>query len=247
MHKTWPWITIIIFGILGIFALSRLTAPKPPTDVQQNNPSDYVQPDAVIAPNINEQTSPEPADSSSNKLPEGWQEIDGGDFTIDLPQTWFITQQKNGVGNEELLSFSSTDSKTAYANPNEMNISISRFSKTEKTSEQLKTEKIKNETDATTAVEFMKTNANPPFNEITTNDIKTSIEEITLNNNTVVTKNIFQCLKPCYIEGGANTMTQYFMETEKDILVFTCVTGVDEKADALRLVAEQIIKTFQNK
>lgn len=226
MNKTWPWIIIIIVGIVGLFVASRFFAPKP-----------------IETPVVEQTTSPtEIVDGPS--LPEGWQEIDGGDFTIDLPLTWFVSRDGK---TDKIFRLASADSQNAYANPEEIVINLEEFSKSEKTLEQLLVEKTKGSVEAAAAVEFMKTTASPPFNEITINDIKTSTEEITLNNRIVVTKNVFQCLKPCDAESGAHTLTQYFFETEQNIYLFSSLTGIDERADALRLVAEQIVKTFKSK
>lgn len=230
MKKQGLWIAAIFVGIIILLVAFYFFTPNP---VQEN---------LVVEQTI--QTA-ETVDEPS--LPDGWKKYDDSDFTITTPETWFISYQKNQTEKDEIIGIASADSETIYANFNEINISVSRFLKTEKSFNEVIAEKNKNQNTATTAVDFMKTVTNPPFNEITINDIETSTEEITLNNGTAIIKNIFQCLKPCDIESSTHTITQYFIETENKTIIFSCLTGIDEKSDTLNLVAEQIIKTIEIK
>jgi len=230
MKKEGAWIAAIFIGIAILLVAFYFFTPESKKEALVTEP--IVQPTETV---------------ETSSLPDGWKKYDSNDFIITAPETWFISYQKNLAEKNEIIGIASTDSETIYANLNEINISVSRFPKTEKSFNEVITEKIKDQNTAATAVDFMKTVTNSLFNEITIDDIRTSKEEITLNNGTVIIKNTFQCLKPCDIESGAHTLTQYFIETEKETIIFSCLTGIDEKSDTLNLIAEQIIKTIEIK
>lgn len=231
MKSQWLGILIIIIGTLGLFVISRIFVPQTTTPELQNQNTAAEKAENAIS---NAKTE--------SSLPAGWQKIEAENFSLNIPTSWFIfKEEKTG----KILGLSSASQEEAYMNPNEVVINIEEFSKDEKKFWDVVAEKSKNQTTAATAVELMKNTTPAPFNEITLEDIKTSTENINFDNGLAATKNIYQCLKPCDLDGFPYTLTQFFIETPKTILLFSVLTGIDERAQALELVAEQIIKTFE--
>lgn len=230
MKSQYNWIFVIIIGVAGLFVASRFFAPKPAEETP-----------------LVEQTAPPTENAETPSLPEDWKEYDGGDFTIAAPEIWLSFTRTDESGATILSGLKSDEQDEAYNDPDIASILITKFSKQQKTLDQVVAEKTMDETETILSVDLMKKEASSPYNEITLDDIKTSIENIQLNNGQTAIKNIFQCLKPCYLEGGAYTLTQYFLETDENIYLFMSKTGVDEKSNALALIAEQIIKTFKQK
>ncbi len=243
MKQPWFWATIIIVGIIGLFIIFRIFAPKPPFDSAQDL--------RVVEEEAGAGGASLESETDDNSLPEGWQKVDGGDFTINVPRTWLVTKDTNNQLNVDNFSFryslASSKTNAAYSDPGVVQINISDLQRNNRTLIDVVNTFGKNEKEAEALVEFMQKNANPPFNELTKDDIKISQSDITLNNGTVAKKIIFQCLKTCCLEGPAKTIVQYFIETPDSFFELTADTPTGEKTEVLLLVAEQVVKTFEMK
>lgn len=241
MKSPWPWFLIIIFSILGLFVISRLVAPK----IEEQKIT-------IENPQKNEETITPPPPTTNNQteiktLPAGWKINQSKSFSIETPEEWVVSTQGQNENQEIIALRSGGDDAEAFRNLEIVNLNVLFFLKNDTTFEQIKAEKIKNQDDAEAAVKIMIEGTSSPFNEITIDDIKISLEEIQLNNNLMAFKNTYQCLKSCDLDGGPYTLTQYLIEADDKIFLINCLTGIDEKAEALRLVAEQVVKTFQTK
>jgi hypothetical protein len=250
MNKNWPWIIVIFVGIAGVFTISWLNLPKvPQKNYTAANESTGSQNQST---NTNTETpASEPTAENSNQLPEGWQKIETSDFAISLPQTWIIKSQAKYQPTGDNFSpeyfLASGQPEGVYGDPDVIEINISQILKANRSTEEITQIFGKKETDIATTIKFMQENAIPPYNELTTNDIKFSQYTINLNNGTNISKITFQCLKTCYIEGPATTIVQYFIETPEKILKLEAKTPTSEKTETLLLMAEQVVKTMEIK
>ena len=220
------WISIIIIGIAGLVFAAQVTAPEP-------------KPVEIVEPAI--EVLPEPIETQKPTIPSGWKKIENKSFTINAPETWIINESP------KVFSLASGVADDAYNDPDIVDINITKIEKNGKTLEEIVSEYSSTEKTADSLVELMQKEATPPYNEITRDDIKVSRENILLNNGQDAIKNIFQCLKICYIEGPAYTLNEYFVETHETIFRLNASTATTEKTETLLLVAEQVIKTFETK
>ncbi|MFA6131987.1 MAG: hypothetical protein WC702_02895 [Patescibacteria group bacterium] len=104
------WISIIIFGVIGLLVASLFLTPE------QNKKNPVV-----------EQTVPPTETVETTSLPEGWKEYDGGDFTITAPNTWIF---EKSLENYSLKSNATADSDT-------ITINITKIEKAGKTLEEI--------------------------------------------------------------------------------------------------------------
>ncbi|MFH1089261.1 MAG: hypothetical protein V1716_02450 [Candidatus Uhrbacteria bacterium] len=248
MKQPWFWTTIIIVGIVGLFIIFRIFAPKPSFDSAQDLRVSVVE--AGEAGKVGAGGALE-LETDGNSLPKGWQKVDGKDFTINVPLTWLVIEDINNQLNVDSFSLryslASSETSEAYGDPDVVQITISNLQKNNRTLADVVNTFGKNEKEAEALVELMTKNANPPFNKLTKDDIKISQSDVVLNNGTVAKKIVFQCLKTCYLEGPAKTIVQYFIETPDSFFELTADTPTGEKTEVLLLVAEQVVKTFEVK
>ncbi|HBR80393.1 MAG: hypothetical protein UX09_C0041G0003 [Candidatus Uhrbacteria bacterium GW2011_GWE2_45_35] len=239
------WISVVIVGIAALIFVSRIMAPKPidfPKESQKTTQETK----------IPEQNDPETeAEITAEALPEGWQKIETDNFTINAPKTWISSvPNATGDGTKKFLTvvkLESGVSDDAYTDPDVVILDISYLEKGEKTFDEIVKEFALNEDQAALQIEFMKESATPPYNEITTEDIVVTTEQVELKNGVEAKKITFQCLKVCYIEGPAYTIIQYFINDEDKIYKLEAKTATTEKTETLLLVAEQVVKTFEVK
>ncbi|MFH1252707.1 MAG: hypothetical protein V1664_00010 [Candidatus Uhrbacteria bacterium] len=247
MKSPWLWASLIIFGVAGLFLVSRIMTPLVQPPKEQTSINQNTLPAAT-------ETPPAVTEENPNKLPDGWQKIDDDDFTINLPKIWLVSKDEAYQISSDKFStkyfLASGQSNNTYNDPNIVNLDVSLILKNEKTFEEIITAFGHNEEEAAAAVKLMQAADYPPYHELTINDIKISREDTILNNGTLAKKIIFQCLNECYLDGQkglVKTKVQYFVETPNTVLEFSINMPTYEKTEALLLVAEQIIKTLEIK
>jgi hypothetical protein len=225
MKHPWVWVAVIVIGVASLFAASRLFAPEP---IEQ-----------VVAPDGEEQ--PERPLPEEGDIPDSWQEIETSAYVIAAPESWTVTRPSDAENVE--LTLSSGINDDAYVDPDIVQINISAQEKDGRTLAEVAAGGWTEE-DAAASVAFMQEHASPPYNEITHDDIVFEQTALVVNGReTIRTK--FQCLKPCYIEGGAFTDVHYFIDADETVYVLKARTGVGEIADALMLSGEAVMQTFQ--
>ncbi len=226
MEKQRRWIGIVFAGVVILFAASRIFAPRETTD-QNTEPT-----------TVSESQTPSERKTTASDVPEGWQRIERETYTIDAPGTWIVN-----ASDPVNLWLESGINDDVYVDPDIVSVRVSEVLKDGRTFEEIVSDEAWDETDVAQTVAFMKTEAIAPYNEISESDIVISRQPIEIAGSSAVRASR-QCLKPCYIEGGPFTDIQYFIDAGDRVFILTARSGIDERAEALLLSAEEVIKTI---
>lgn len=175
--------------------------------------------------------------------------VQGEGFTIDVPTDWVLfapnSANRLGDGRRDLGIVQNKPSEDMGATEGIVTINIYDVAETS----DLSYEKIVkgygwDDEDVAHIVAFMKDEASDIFPDYSAADVKTETTQVDIDGEQA-TKTSLTCLKPCYIEGGAETMAYYFVDDQERVYLLFASTGTGDQATDLLAQAEAVIKTFK--
>jgi len=98
--------------------------------------------------------------------------------------------------------------------------------------------------DVKAIVSFMKSEASDIYPDFSEADVRTEVIDETIAGEPVK-KATLECLKPCYIEGGATTSIYYFVEAPDRVYLIYVTVAKDAQSEALLAEADAVVKTFR--
>lgn len=194
--------------------------------------------------------APAASDDSSTLMlfrVDGTQTVASDRFMIDLPAGWSVTgadsidRAADGTLLYGWLYNAPTDDIT---NSDLVRISISDVAKADSTFDDVVAAHAWDDADASEIVRFMSTEASELFPDYSASDVKVSLEDASING-FAVKRNMLQCLKPCYIEGAAQTDVIYFFDASDRVYLLSVYTNtLPATADFLN-AADAVVRTFR--
>jgi hypothetical protein len=93
-------------------------------------------------------------------------------------------------------------------------------------------------------VAFMSAEAADVFPDYSAADVRVSMDADEIGG-MPAKRNMLQCLKPCYIEGAAQTNAVYFVDGGDRVYVLNVTTGTQSKTADLLNQADAVVRTFR--
>ena len=99
-------------------------------------------------------------------------------------------------------------------------------------------------TDVRNIVSFMTSELGEMYPDFSEADVRTEVTDETIADEPVK-KAMLQCLKPCYVEGGATTSVYYFVDAPDRVYLIYVSAAYSELGETLLAEADAVAKTFR--
>ena len=175
-------------------------------------------------------------------------------FSLQIPETWdMIPSIDSGLLQSDRIHgelfygnvFSSeVQEDVAYSDPETVRVMIKDVLKNGRSFESIVSEYVWDETDVAEIVAFMKSEATDIFPDFSENDVRVSVsvDQIGTSSATIATR---QCLKPCYIEGGAQTTVRYLIDAADRVYILEIIAETSTNTVDQLNGATAVVKTFR--
>ncbi len=162
-------------------------------------------------------------------------------FSIVAPANWKTTVSADATRDEKGLR---TYEFLTSPNANGVNVTVRDVTKDGKTFEEISNGFVWTNDDVAKIVAFMKDETGDLYKDFSERDVLISEAPDTVNGAKAV-RAIQQCLKPCYVEGGAATTVRYIVDATARVYVIEVTTGTGPKTADLLNEADAVVRTFK--
>ncbi len=183
--------------------------------------------------------------SSSASTPAAW------GFTLDLPDGWIVTTPKDAKRSDDgertdgwVASGVPTDAFGADLNVS--TIAVTDVAKEGRSFTQVANAYVWTDEDVQKIVAFMKAEAGDLFPDFSASDVLIESSADSVGGFAAI-RATQQCLKPCYIEGGAATTVRYMIDAPDLVYLLDVSVGTSPNAADLLNAADAVVRTFKLK
>jgi len=162
-------------------------------------------------------------------------------FTIVAPDDWKTTLSTDATRDEKGLR---TYEFLSSAGSVGVNVAVKDVMKEGRPFEQIANGFVWTSDDVAKIVAFMKDETGDLYKDFSDKDVLISAAPDTINGAKAV-RAIQQCLKPCYVEGGAATTVRYVVDAIDRVYVIEVTTGTSPKTADLLNEADAVVRTFK--
>lgn len=169
-------------------------------------------------------------------------------FSLALPEGWTTTAQTDSARGSDgvrrdgwIMSGVPTDAFGADLNVS--TIVVTDVSKNGRPFTEVANPYLWTDADVEKIVAFMRSEAADLFPDFSAADvlIDSSTDEI---GRSVAIRATQQCLKPCYVEGGAATTVRYLIDAPEVVYVLDVTVGTSENTASILNAADAVVRTF---
>lgn len=172
---------------------------------------------------------------------------DAGAFALDVPGDWVVTKNRNAGRDDGVRTYewiSNAEMEYPYVGSGLVLIQVQDELKDGRSFDEVAATHVWDEADVRETVEFMSGEAGDAFPNFSEEDIIIDSAEDAVNGRRAI-RATQQCLKPCYIEGGAATTVLYVIDAPDRVYALRVQTGTSEKTEGLLREADAIVRTFR--
>lgn len=162
-------------------------------------------------------------------------------YSIIAPTDWKTTPSTDETRDEDGLR---TYEWIASPSANGVSVAVKDAMRDGKTFEEIASKFVWTSDDVTMLVAFMKEEAGELFKDFSDKDVLISSGADTIDGAKAV-RAIRQCLKPCYVEGGAATTVRYVVDGKDRVYVLEVTTGTGATTADLLNEADAVVRTFR--
>lgn len=179
--------------------------------------------------------------STLTSVPEAW------GFSLALPEGWTIRAAADGQLDEDARVrgwiMSGVPTSTGGADLNVSTVTVRDVAKDGRTFDEVANAYVWTDADVQEIVSFMQSEASDLFPDFSAEDVLVASAPDAIGGAAAI-RATEQCLKPCYIEGGAATTVRYIVDAENVVYLFDVTVGTSTKAADLLNAADAVIRTF---
>ncbi len=165
----------------------------------------------------------------------------GAPYSIVAPEGWKTTPSTDATRDE---MGARTYEWIASPNANGVSVAVKDVAKASKSFEEIASGFVWMNDDVTEIVAFMKEEAGDLYKDFSATDVLVSSGEDVVNGAKAV-RAIRQCLKPCYVEGGAATTVRYVVDGSDRVFVLEVTAGTGANTADLLNEADAVVRTFR--
>lgn len=163
---------------------------------------------------------------------------------FDVPEGWIVTkasaaEREDGV---QTYGWLASGTPTRADDPGVVRISVADVLKEGRTFAELAAEYVWDRSDAQDIVTLMREEAAELYPDFSEQDVLVATAPDTIGGKTAV-RSTLQCLKACYVEGGATTKVRYLVDDGDRMHVFEVTTGTSEHTAELLNAADAVVRT----
>lgn len=162
-------------------------------------------------------------------------------FTIVAPDDWKTTLSTDATRDEKGLrtyEFLSSPDKVGAS------VAVRDVTKDGRSFEEIANGFVWTSDDVAKIVAFMKDETGDLYKDFSDKDVLISAAPDTVNGAKAV-RAIQQCLKPCYVEGGAATTVRYLVDATDRVYVIEVTAGTGTNTADLLNEADAVVRTFR--
>jgi hypothetical protein len=229
-------VLLCVLGFVGLVAMILLSLRTPSVDV------------ATLFPD--EPTTTAPRSSDTSLLTESDTHLVVSEhFSVQLPDGWELSDvgsagKRNNEGELWYGVVDSDVSENAYSDADVVRVVLKDVLKNGRGFDEVVQGLSWDAGDVKDIVAFMRENTSEVFPDFSEKDVRVSLSQDTVGS-AVATVATRQCLKPCYIEGGAQTTVRYLIDAVDRVYVLEITAETSTKtADQLN-AATAVVKTFR--
>lgn len=224
-------------AVENIIRKNAIYLPPEPTD--ENAPQE----------NVSVSDMQDPKDGELLSLVDGTQTVASDRFTLKVPEGWVVISTKETDRHN--------DGKFQYGwiynvQPDDMSdadvVQINPYDilKDGNTFDEIVAANAWDAVDVTEIVSFMSTEAAEAFPDFSEADVTVDMADDVVNG-LVAKRNTLQCLKPCYIEGAAQTHVLYFIDAPDRVYLLDVSTNTQASTADFLNKADAVVRTFRLK
>jgi hypothetical protein len=174
--------------------------------------------------------------------------VEGTGFHFFIPEGWYIDSapevwERSGEGYYTYGWVRNVENDSAFGHEDEVSFSVANVLKGSLNFDEVVYGWAESEEQMAGIVKYMQEESNPPYNEVTMEDIVVELEETEfLGRGAYV--NTLICSKPCYIEGNPPAIVAYYLDDGDYVWILTTRTIYSEKANDLLDQAKEVMASF---
>jgi len=194
-----------------------------------------------------EAAAPQETATANLSILEGTQTVESDRYALQIPSGWIVVASKETERRNDGTLFYGwiyNEESDDMSDPGVVKITIKDALKNGRSFEEVVAAHAWDEADVKEIVAFMSTEAAEAFPDFSESDVKVDMADDEIGG-IAVKRNTLQCLKPCYIEGAAQTYVTYFVNASDRVYLLDVSTNTQETTADFLNAADAVVRTFQ--